>query len=94
MSTSTDVELEEFERYEIARDRAAEIRAAWDAEGRPILFQGPRGGLRPHPLLSAVRAAEMHAHRLGMTLRKRPPGRPPVAVMAPSPAKKLRAGGV
>jgi len=88
-----------LDRYAHAIDMAARLRTELRDDGR-IVLEGPRGGVRVHPLVREVQKAEREAHlyaealglspvarrRLGMRFLG---GRPPGAASAPD-----RAGSV
>lgn len=85
------LERDAVEIYGHASARAELVRGAWEAAGRPVTVQGARGGLRIHPLLDAVQAAEKHCARLRVLLRPARMGRPPVAIIEPPRPRRLSA---
>jgi P27 family predicted phage terminase small subunit len=75
-----------IERYARACDDAAELRAAWELDGRPVYAVGSTDQLIVHPMVKGLRDAEAHAAKmaepLGLTpaaraLHKRVAGAPP-----------------
>jgi len=84
--------LEDAEgRYLEAVGRRDAIRDTWEAEGRPLLTSGSTGQLVEHPLVKMLRDHDLLVDRLSAAPRDRRRGRPPSAVISPSPASKLRA---
>jgi hypothetical protein len=82
-------------RYADAVARRDAIRAAWEAEGSPLLTSGSTGQLVEHPFVKMLRLHDVLVDRLAVTVRKRHRGPEPSAVIKPSigesPAAKLRA---
>jgi len=84
--------LEEAEaRYQEAVARREAIARAWEDEGSPLLASGSTGQLVEHPLVKMLRDHDLLVDRLSAAARDRRRGRPPSAVITPSPASKLRA---
>jgi hypothetical protein len=81
--------------YADALARRDAIRAAWEAEGSPLLTSGSTGQLVEHPFVKMLRLHDVLVDRLAHAVRKRHAGPEPSAVMKPSigesPAAKLRA---
>ena len=88
---SADAEV----RYADVVARRDAIRAAWQAEGEPLLATGSTGQLVEHPLVKMLREHDLLCDRLGASVRRRHSGPAPSAVLTPtigqSPASKLRA---
>jgi hypothetical protein len=61
-------------------DPGADALEAYEA-GRPVLTTGSRKQNVPHPLLKAIRDAELLADRLRLSVRTPRMGRPPLAVV-------------
>jgi hypothetical protein len=91
----SDVFLEAEERYHVACERRQAIIDTWEAEGRPLMTKGSQGQLVDHPLVKQMNAVDRLCAQLGDALRKKQPGRDPVAVVKASvghsPAAKKRA---
>jgi hypothetical protein len=93
VTTALDGEAEG--RYADAVARRDAIRAAWEAEGSPLLAAGSTGQLVEHPFVKMLRLHDLLVDRLAHAVRKRHAGPEPSAVMKPSigesPTAKLRA---
>ena len=81
---SADVFSDAQARYDDACERRAQVIAAWDAEGRPLTSVGSQGQLVDHPLVKQINALDALCDRLGESLRRKGPGRKPVAVVSAS----------
>jgi hypothetical protein len=83
--------LEDAEgRYQEAVARREAIARAWEDEGSPLLASGSTGQLVEHPLVKMLRDHDLLVDRLSAGARQRHRGRPPSAVISPSPAAKIR----
>ncbi len=78
---SVDSHEEAERRYRLACERLEAVRAAWEADGSPMMCPGSHGGLIAHPLLRELRAHELLVDKLESRVRPRRAGRPPSAVM-------------
>lgn len=83
----SDVFLDAEERYRAACERRDAIIAAWEAEGRPLTTTGSQGQLVEHPLVKQMIAHDRLCAQLGEVLRRKQPGRDPVAVVKASVGK-------
>jgi hypothetical protein len=81
LAAHADPGADALEAYEAAVERARIVRQAWDDAGRPVLTTGSRKQNVPHPLLKAIRDAELLADRLRLSVRTPRMGRPPLAVV-------------
>lgn len=59
-------------RFARAVDLVEEVRAEWDAQGRPKLFEHSNKSLVPHPLLRLLQDSEAQAARAGKALKLEP----------------------
>jgi len=89
------VERDALERYWRAVELAGGVRVAWEADGRELTVRWPNGTVSEAPLLKLLREAERDCERFARAIPKpeRRPGRKPVAVLEPSPARRLQQVG-
>lgn len=78
-----------LERYEAAKLRLGELRAAWEAAGSPFTMAGNRGGVVEHVLHRLLWFEEMQVDRLAKSVRPARIGRPPSAVPGLPPPLEL-----
>jgi hypothetical protein len=88
---ATDFFADSEVRYADVVARRDAIRAAWEAEGSPLLATGSMGQSVEHPLVKMLRDHELLADRLAAAAQRRHRGPPPSAVVTPSPAAKAKA---
>lgn len=85
------------QRYRDAVALVEKLRAAWAAEGEPVLALGGSTGRAPvpHPLVRMIQEAERDADKFAKAVKGRHSGPKATGVVgiAESPAAKLRAAG-
>jgi hypothetical protein len=69
--------------YEMAMESAHHLAQEWEKEGRPTTYTRKNGSKALDPLLKAYLQSLEVAARLRRDLKRRPRGRPPVAVLMP-----------
>jgi hypothetical protein len=81
-----------LEAYAVASDRARHIRAQWRELGEPVVALGGSTGRVPveHPLLRAMKEAEMLESRLLDVVRRRHRGPSPSAVLGIPKSRSAR----
>ena len=91
----SDVFSDAQTRYDEACSRRQAVADTWEEQGRPLLTTGSTGQLVEHPLVKQLNELDRLCDKLGESLRKKAPGRSPVAVVkasvGKSPAAERRA---